>query len=183
MLHFLMQGPQIPQKIIAMVPDKLGRESLNMEKEAMVDALRSQIKDLKSKNKFGEAAKLSEQLTIVESMEYIPWEYQNFSNLGIGGITGTSLETMYSTLNEFSSSAIGLKEANYNDWILGAQSGGLGQADILRFFRQVDRIEDDLYKSQLSYKEDKAPEAHKKAIEKREKERDRRIKSLIRSVQ
>lgn len=180
-VHFAMNGPQIPQKILFMVPDKLMGGMMTEEKEQMTKQMMLDIKYLKGLKRFGEAAKLSEQLVALEASEYIPLQYPEYGNIGVGGITGTTMETMYSTLKEATDAAMGLKEFNYNDLILGAQSAGMGQADILRFFREVDRIEDKLREQEQGL-DAKLTKAQKSAVDKREKERTARIKRTVKKL-
>jgi len=178
-LHLFMQGPQIPQKLLFMVPDRYSKELMKEEISAKADVMSAQIADLKDRKRFGEAAMLSEQLVLLEASEYIPYSYPNFSNLGVGGITGTTMEQGYASLKEASDGVLGLEEFNWNDLVLAGRSAGFGQADMLKILKEWDKVEDKLYDIDTAL-EEKLPEAQAKAIEAREKKRIELIKRLTR---
>lgn len=179
--HFVFNGPEIPQKMIFKVPDKLIREMMNEEIESKAEVMRGRIRDLKDQKEYGKAARVSEQLETLENASYIPFDYQEFGGFGIGGITGASLNAIHDNFQEASYGAMGFKEWNYNDAILAAQSAGLGQADLLRYFREVDKIEDKLFELNKD-SDERMAEAAAAKTEKMKKEQEKRRKAILRKL-
>lgn len=148
-MHFMFNGPQLPQKLIFPIFDNFGEMLMKEDQEARVTRMKERIAKLKKQRQFGAAARLSEELILIENAEYLPWNIDQFGSIGLGGITGTALNAIYASLKEFNDAAYGLTEVNLNDFVMSAQSAGIGQADLLRFTKVVDKIEDDLFKADV----------------------------------
>ncbi len=146
-VHFLFNGPGIPQRIIFPTFDRFGEMLMDEDKEARADNLKRRIKGLKERGKYGQVARLEEELMFVENQEYMPWHIKRFDSSGLGGISGSALDGIYKSIEEFNDGAFGLNEININDFILSAQAMGIGQADLNRWFKFLDGIEDEEYKS------------------------------------
>lgn len=172
-IHFIFNGPQLPQKLIFPIFDRFGEDLVKEDNEARVSKLKAKIKTLKKLGKYGQASKLSEDLVLLENAEYMPWHIDQYGNIGIGGITGTSLDAIWKTWKEFVGAAGGVQEININDFILSAQSAGVGQADLTRFFKVVDKIENEQFKNQ------KEREENRKATIERIRTEDAMMKAAI----
>jgi hypothetical protein len=146
-MHFMFNGPQLPQKLVFPVFDRMGEMLMREDQEARVNKMKDKIKTLKEQGDYGAAAALSEDLILVQNQEYLPWNIDQFGSIGMGGITGTALNGIYSSVKEFNDAAYGLTEVNMNDFIMSAQATGIGQAELNRFFRTIDKIEDEQFKS------------------------------------
>jgi hypothetical protein len=180
-IHFVFGGPGLPQKLVFPVADNFGEK---MHKEAIKEESRRiqmKIDDAKKRKKFGEVARLNEQKFLIESAEYLPLNIEQFGNIGLGGITGTALSATYATAKEFNDAAFGLTEINWNDFVLAAQSAGMGQADINKFLKTVDKIEDDLFKRQAK-NEEQLEAAKLREQEQKERARKRRLQALMREL-
>lgn len=152
-VHFMFNGPQLPQKLVFPFFDNFGEMMMKEDKEARVTRMKARIKILKEQGRFGEAARIGEDLVLVENAEYLPWNVDEFGNLNMGGITGTALNGVYSSIKEINDRMYGLTELNANDFMLSAQAYGIGQADLNRFFRTIDKIEDEQFTQQRKKKE------------------------------
>lgn len=161
-MHFMFNGPQLPQKLVFPIFDNFGEMFMKEDQEQRVKWMKDQVQVLKDRKQFGQAAKLKEQLILIENAEYAPWHIDQFDSVGLGGITGTALNGSYASIQEFVDAAFGLNEVNMNDFILSAQAFGMGQADLNRFFKTVDKIEDEQYK--LQGESDKRKEERKREV-------------------
>ncbi len=176
-MHFMFNGPQLPQKLIFPVFDRFGEDMMKEDQKAKIAALKDKITKLKKQKKFGDAARVSEQLIMLENAEYLPWQIDQFGNIGIGGITGTALDAAYKSIHEFTDSAMGLQEVSSNDFLIAAQSTGMGQADLLRFTKVIDKIEDEQFK--LGVERVERQKAAKEKKRKEQVERQRRIDEAV----
>lgn len=181
-MHFVFNGPAIPQKIVFNVVDTLGESIVKANKEEQVSAIKDKIKDARKKRNFGLAAKLTEDLAIFEAQEWLPFEFDQIRNTGMGGIYGAALGGIYSSLDEFVRYGAGLTEININDFMLAAQAAGLGQADLNRMFRVIDRIEDDEFRRTKTFVEKSLPEARQREAEQKKRRDERELEKALREI-
>lgn len=145
-MHFAFGGPGLPQKLIFPVVDNFNEAMYKESMGAEVLKLDKRIKAAEDRRNFTEAAKLKERKTIMEGAEYLPWHVDPIGNVGVGGITGAALQNIFTNVDEMRQAAFGLREYSFNDLAISATSVGLGQSEVTRYFRQVDKIEDDMEK-------------------------------------
>lgn len=172
-MHFVFNGPAIPQKLVFNVVDTMGEQMVKETKSAHVSELKERIKEAKKFKQIALVGKLTEELTLIESQEWLPFEFDQTQNVGMGGVLGSALGGIYSTLDEFTRYGAGLTEININDFVLAAQSAGLGQADLNRMFRVIDRIEDDEFRRGRTFQEETLPKAKEREAEQRKRRLDR----------
>jgi hypothetical protein len=175
--HLGFSGPGLPQKLIFPVADnfeeKMYKESMSIE----VANLEKRIKAAEARKEFTVAAKLKERKTLMEGAEYLPWQIEQIGNVGIGGITGSALQNIYTNIDEAREAAFGLREYSFNDLAISATAFGIGQSEITKFFRQVDKIEDDLEK-----RDGARTERIKKAKAEQDKQDANREKAMLRRL-
>lgn len=181
-IHFAFQGPGLPQKFIFPIADNFGEKMYKESVKAESEKMKQKIAKAKANKQFGKAARLTEDLHTLESVEYLPLNIEQFGNIGLGGITGTALSATYASWKEANNAFAGLTEYNWNDVVLAAQSAGLGQADVNRFLKTVDMVEDDLYKRGVKSQE-QADKARARQQAQDERAAERQLRALLNQIE
>jgi len=150
------------QQALAFIPDAFQGRVAKEGQEREVQELRKQItiaKDAKNEKLVG---KLTEQLTVLEAMDYIPYAYPNAGGIGLSGIYGATLDTYKRATTEISQAVMGVNEWNYTDFVIDAATLGVGQSEFTKTMNFIDKIEDEHWKQNKTYQEQKLPAAKKK---------------------
>lgn len=150
------------QQALAFIPDAFQGRVAKEGQEREVQELRKQItiaKDAKNEKLVG---RLTEQLTVLEAMDYIPYAYPNAGGVGLSGIYGATLDTYKRATTEISQAVMGVNEWNYTDFVIDAATLGVGQSEFTKTMNFIDKIEDEHWKQNKTYQEQKLPAAKKK---------------------
>lgn len=181
-MHFAFNGPAIPQKMIFNIVDTFGEQMARETKEKQVSEYKAAIRSAKEQGDYALSSKLEEELTLIESQEWLPFEFDQARNIGMGGVLGAALGGTYATIDEFARYGAGLTEVNWNDFILAAQSAGLGQADLNRMFRVIDKIEDEEFRKTKTFQEKTLPAARQREAEQEARRAERELERVIQEI-
>lgn len=165
-LHLGMNNGGV-QKAIFLVPDKWGQDMFRIGNEAVIDDYKIRIREAKDKGKVKEAAKLSEEMFVLDSAEYIPFAYSSFDSLGLGGLYGSAFDSTKRIVEQANGAVMGTQEFNYTDLITSGIALGVGQSEITRTLNAIDRIENRQFKERKEFQEKKLPTAKEKKASKR----------------
>lgn len=168
------------QSLFFAIPDLAMGAIAKSSKDESVRQKEAEIRDLRKRGRMKEAAKQEEVLTNLKSAEYIPLHYPDFNGVEVGGMYGSVIGGYKKTAEEIAKGVIGTKEVNWNDFVLAMSNLGVGQAEVNRFLKTIDSIEDRTFERNKRFEEEYLPEAQQRQVEQEEKERSRLLKQLLR---
>ena len=135
------------QQVLAFIPDAWSEKIYKDGQEKAVQDLRNQITKAKEKNNNKLVGRLTEQLTVLESTDYIPYAYDSNGGFGMSGIYGATIDTYKRVVTEANQSLMGVNEWNWTDFMVTAAAMGVGQAEFTKTMNLIDKIEDAQWKS------------------------------------
>jgi len=142
-LHFAFNLPGVV-KIAAMIPDAIEQKAFKEEHEKQLGVYSTQIKKLKEAGNLRAAAKLEQERMDYQNLEFIPIAYNDTNGVGIGGLMGASVRNLVDIAGNANKIAMGTTDASWADLALSANVFGIGQNDVNKGLRIVDKIENDL---------------------------------------
>jgi hypothetical protein len=152
-------GDAFLPKMFMMPINSAMEESFKATNEATIGKLKKERSGQLALGNRAEAAKLQEKITDMEAIDYIPLFYEKKDKSGFGGIIGGVLDPVYSGYKEASEDIMRedrdflTARAFIPDLISYMAAAGVGQADVNRVARQLQRIDDELSTNRLEEKE------------------------------
>lgn len=160
-------GDGLIVKGFMMVPNAIAQQSHAEAQELVIKKLKKERSDALASGDRKRAAAISESISDAQAIEFIPYFYEKKDKSGFGGIVGGVLDPIYTAVKE-GSEDISRKDKDFltarafvPDMITYMAAAGVGQADVNRIARQLQRIDDELSKNR--------EEANKRAGEKVDK--------------
>ena len=145
-------GESFLPKLLFNAPTKLERREFNKVKEMESNAIRARIKETRDPR---EKARLKEVLANQMDTEFIPLLYEFPNNSPLGGMMGASVDALVKPMKNLSGAilprVIGeepLNNFDEFDTLLSLGALGLSQADMSRYFRSMQRIEDKIFEKE-----------------------------------
>ena len=176
-VHVMFDGPALLRMPVFGLWDSIAKRNQQLAMKQRTDEMSKQVAELRKQGKYGQAARLMEDMEILKSAEYIPLNYENNQNkIGLSGLTGASAFQIYDTIDKFNKQVAAVKPYNWSDFILSMQSMGVGQADVTKFLKAISKIEDKRFENDKRYKEETLPKAEADKAGKRQS----KIRSMIR---
>jgi hypothetical protein len=147
---------------IEMVPDKWMEAAAKQGRDDQLAVYDADIRKAKERKDLKQVARLTEARQLIADTEYIPLAYSTVGSLGITGIYGAVLDAYSRQIMDVNSSVMGVKEWSFNDFVLGAASLGIGQAEVTKALKQLDKIENEHWQTNKEFQENRLPAAIKK---------------------
>lgn len=154
------------QQAVFLIPDAIAGQAARKANEEIVKDYEERIKTLKEKGKLKEAAKLGEQLVVIDAAEYIPLAYPINGTMGLGGLYGSILDNANRSVQETIGAIGGTKEYNYTDFLITAATLGVGQSEVNKTLKLIDKIEDENWKQNQTFQNSELPAAKERKKEK-----------------
>lgn len=146
-------GDSFVPKMFMMVANAFHEQNAKGANELMIENLKKQKSQAIAIGDRVKAAKLAQQIVDLQAIEYIPYFYEKKDKSGFGGIIGGVVDPIYTSTKEAtedlsrSDKDFMTSRAFIPDMLMYMSSIGLGQADVNRVAKQLQRIDDDLAKN------------------------------------
>jgi len=139
--------------LFMMVPNSLAEQSHGDAQDLIISSLKKEKSEALAMGNRRKAAQISESILNAQAIEYIPYFYDKKDKSGFGGIVGGMLDPIFSSVKEGVEDMTRADKdflttrAFVPDMITYMAAIGLGQADVNRIARQLQRMDDDLSKN------------------------------------
>jgi hypothetical protein len=146
-------GDGFVPKIFMMVPNSMAEQSHQEAQDLVISKLKKEKSEALAMGDRRKAAKIGESILNAQAVEYIPYFYDKKDKSGFGGIVGGMLDPIFTSVKEGVEDMTRADKdfltarAFVPDTITYMAALGLGQADVNRIARQLQRIDDDLSKN------------------------------------
>ena len=146
-------GDGFVPKLFMMVPNSLAEQSHGEAQDLIIGNLKKEKSEALAMGNRRKAAQISESILNAQAIEYIPYFYDKKDKSGFGGIVGGMLDPIFSSVKEGVEDMTRADKdflttrAFVPDMITYMAAIGLGQADVNRIARQLQRMDDDLSKN------------------------------------
>lgn len=146
-------GDGFVPKLFMMVPNSLAEQSHGDAQDLIISSLKKEKSEALAMGNRRKAAQISESILNAQAIEYIPYFYDKKDKSGFGGIVGGMLDPIFSSVKEGVEDMTRADKdflttrAFVPDMITYMAAIGLGQADVNRIARQLQRMDDDLSKN------------------------------------
>lgn len=155
-LYFGFNSPTVLRmEPITTFYDKIGEKWHREAREERIKDYDAQIARARDEEKYHLVNSLKEQKFNFMQYQNIPLMYDVVGGLEIGGSYGGALNVVQKGTGDFMDSQLGVKEWNWNDWIIYAAVTGMGQSELRKILTNMDRIENSQFKTMESYEERK----------------------------
>jgi hypothetical protein len=158
-------GDSFAPKMFMMPINSVMEQSFKTTNDATINALKKERSNMLRLNDKAKAAELTQKISDMEAIEYIPFFYEKKDKSGFGGIIGGVLDPIYSSYKE-AVEDITREDKDFltarafvPDMLTYMSALGVGQADVSRVARQLQRMDDELSKNRLEEKERQARDA------------------------
>jgi len=168
----------VSQSVVYWPADFVAESIYKDTHQTKIAQLKNNIKEAKEHRDFDSAARMEEELTNIQGIEYIPFAYQNIGGVDMGGIYGGAIENVFKQFQKAVKQGVGVEEFNMNDLFIYSAAAGIGQSDFSKFIGVIDRVEQEQFKAKAKA-QGKIEEAKIRKKEKEDKETDRLISSLL----
>jgi hypothetical protein len=146
--HLSFNNSAMQKVLFTMIPvDPISQMVVSENQKQTEDDLKAKIKKAKETGRIKEAARLSEQLTIIEAAEYIPVAFDSFGGSNLGGLYGATLDSYFRASKDITGAITGTKEWSMNDYFITAVAAGVGQSEMTKTLKLFDKIENENWKN------------------------------------
>lgn len=160
-------GDGFAPKIFMMVPNSMAEQSHKEAQDLIVGNLKKEKSEALAMGDRRKAAKIGESIVNAQAVQYIPYFYDKKDKSGFGGIVGGMLDPVFTSVKEGVEDMTRADKdfltarAFVPDMITYMAALGLGQADVNRIARQLQRMDDELSKNRDSANERAGKEVDK----------------------
>jgi hypothetical protein len=155
-LYFGFNSPTVLRlEPITTLYDKVGEKWHREAREERIKDYDAEIAKAREEENYHKVNSLKEQKFNFMQYQNIPLMYDVVGGLEIGGSYGGALNIAQKGTGDLMDAGLGIKEWNWNDWIIYAAVTGMGQSELRKILTNMDRIENSQFKTLQSYEERK----------------------------